>query len=161
MSSKCQVHQEESGSDSADDAQELEQNGCDGYEDCANSYVRKDSPASSVVPDSFCGKTVDSDPFGLDVLINKSSKKANIVQEVSPSTPEFPPGFSPNGPDYPVSASANSIPSKESLKHPGFSMIERLEEAIKMGLALGLNMEGCESTLASIIGNIGDNSVFQ
>nr|GEY55309.1 RNA-directed DNA polymerase, eukaryota [Tanacetum cinerariifolium] len=41
------------------------------------------------------------------------------------------------------------------IQHPGFSMLERLEETIKIGLALGLNMEGCETTLASLITDKG------
>ena len=42
---------------------------------------------------------------------------------------------------------------------PGFSMLERLGETIKVGFALGLNMEGSEKTLASLINEFGDNAV--
>ena len=38
-------------------------------------------------------------------------------------------------------------------------MLERLEETIKAGLALGLNMEGCESTLTALDVEKGDVTV--
>nr|GEX31729.1 hypothetical protein [Tanacetum cinerariifolium] len=41
----------------------------------------------------------------------------------------------------------------------GFYMLDRLEETIKVGLALGLNMEGCESTLASLVAEKGEFNV--
>ncbi|GKA69987.1 putative RNA-directed DNA polymerase, eukaryota, reverse transcriptase zinc-binding domain protein [Tanacetum coccineum] len=47
----------------------------------------------------------------------------------------------------------------DSCKPFGFSMIERLEETIKVGMALGLNMEGCETTLASLVAGHGESIV--
>nr|GEX15270.1 RNA-directed DNA polymerase, eukaryota, reverse transcriptase zinc-binding domain protein [Tanacetum cinerariifolium] len=44
----------------------------------------------------------------------------------------------------------------DSHKKAGFSLLERLDETIKVGVALGLNMEGCESTLAALIDNNED-----
>nr|GEW95480.1 hypothetical protein [Tanacetum cinerariifolium] len=43
-----------------------------------------------------------------------------------------------------------------SFNNLGFSMLERLEETIKVGLALGLNMEGYESILASLVAEKGE-----
>nr|GEZ94350.1 RNA-directed DNA polymerase, eukaryota, reverse transcriptase zinc-binding domain protein [Tanacetum cinerariifolium] len=46
-----------------------------------------------------------------------------------------------------------------SIKQSGFSMLKRLEETIKVGLALVLNMKGCEDTLASLVADKGDSYV--
>ncbi|GKC91060.1 RNA-directed DNA polymerase, eukaryota, partial [Tanacetum coccineum] len=107
---------------------------------------------------------VDSGPFGLASLINKKSDKD--VEPQSSVTPEFPPGFSssPNNDQHanhtkvqdfvqpPVSESSHT-----SLGKPiGFSMLEILEETIKIDSAMGLNMEACENTLASLIANNGE-----
>ncbi|PWA72841.1 hypothetical protein CTI12_AA072720 [Artemisia annua] len=102
-----------------------------------------------------------SDPFELDKLIKKSSKPQKSRQSI---TPEFPPGFSSNFNN--VHASSDSVHNLEHnssagdmCKHPGSSMQEHLEETIKVGLALGLDMEGCEKTLASLINEIGDKDL--
>ncbi|PWA63388.1 hypothetical protein CTI12_AA349520 [Artemisia annua] len=101
----------------------------------------------------------DSDPFGLDPLINKTTKKANSS---SPSiTPDHPPGFSPSHNVQHNSESIHNFSGGEPSKKPGFSLLVRLEETIKVGLALGLNMEGCEKTLASLIAEKGDFKVVQ
>nr|GFA14044.1 RNA-directed DNA polymerase, eukaryota [Tanacetum cinerariifolium] len=90
----------------------------------------------------------------------------------SSGTPMFPPGFSPL-PDDDVAGHSNAHhcikpPDLESLhsshgvnnKQIGFSMLERLEETIKIGTALGLNMEGCENTLATLIANNGEFKIM-
>nr|GEW88919.1 RNA-directed DNA polymerase, eukaryota [Tanacetum cinerariifolium] len=109
---------------------------------------------------------LDSDPFGLEPLINK--KVGTKTASQSSVTPMFPPGFSPlpdddvtghsdthhciKPPDSESSHSSHGVNNKQI----GFSMIERLEETIKIGTALGLNMEGCENTLATLIANNGE-----
>ncbi|GJS06437.1 putative RNA-directed DNA polymerase, eukaryota, reverse transcriptase zinc-binding domain protein [Tanacetum coccineum] len=57
-----------------------------------------------------------------------------------------------------ISDSVHNLSDGEQIKHPSFSMLERLEETIKVGLALGLNMKGCEKTLASLINENGDEA---
>nr|GEZ79677.1 RNA-directed DNA polymerase, eukaryota, reverse transcriptase zinc-binding domain protein [Tanacetum cinerariifolium] len=98
---------------------------------------------------------LDSDPFNLEQLIKRSGKKP--CQSV---TPEHPPGFYTilKG-DNATSNSIHNLFDGGQIRQPGFSMLERLEETIKVGLALGLNMEGCEHTLASIINEKGDKVV--
>ncbi|GJU19224.1 putative RNA-directed DNA polymerase, eukaryota, reverse transcriptase zinc-binding domain protein [Tanacetum coccineum] len=121
---------------------------------------------------------VDSDPFGLEPLINK---KRNMDRDVKGSeTPEFPPGFSPSkNNEQPVASEfpsgspfsvhdipldgkldqsriSDSVSHGTSQKLVGFSLIERIEETIKVRMALGLNMDGCRSTLAALIANNGE-----
>lgn len=56
------------------------------------------------------------------------------------------------------SSVANSFRNSDELKkHSGFSILERLEEAINFGKSLGSNMEGCEEDLEKLISGIGGN----
>nr|GEU92855.1 hypothetical protein [Tanacetum cinerariifolium] len=76
-------------------------------------------------------KPIDSDPFELDHLINKSGKAKKPCQSV---TPEHPPGFSPILNDgHGFSNSIHNFRDSEQIKPSGFSMIDRLEETIKVG----------------------------
>ncbi|GJR75688.1 RNA-directed DNA polymerase, eukaryota, reverse transcriptase zinc-binding domain protein, partial [Tanacetum coccineum] len=85
---------------------------------------------------------IDSDPFDLAPLINKTRGKDFEMKDSE--TPIFPPKSS-----HKVLGDLH--------KSVGFSLLERLEETIKVGLALGLNMEGCENTLAALIANNGEH----
>ncbi|PWA78181.1 hypothetical protein CTI12_AA216470 [Artemisia annua] len=115
----------------------------------------------------------DSDPFGLEPLINMKASKV-VHESACSETPVFPPGFLPqcvddrsSVKDHPRGFStkmqqvhAPVVRSlKESLasdsnslggshKSDGFSVVERLEETIKVGLALGLNMEGSNGLIS-------------
>ncbi|GJV96161.1 hypothetical protein Tco_1547738 [Tanacetum coccineum] len=80
-----------------------------------------DTPISPKIP------PMDSDPFGLDPLINKALRKDSKSE-----TPEFPPGYSPKC-DAHASDSINNISSKEGVTQPSFSLLSRLEETIKVG----------------------------
>ncbi|GJR21605.1 RNA-directed DNA polymerase, eukaryota, reverse transcriptase zinc-binding domain protein [Tanacetum coccineum] len=98
---------------------------------------------------------LDSDPFELDSPIKKRGGKD--TKEKCFVTPDFPPGFSPNShKNQKGSVSCNKQEDDVSREHLGFSLVERLVETIKVGLALGLNMEGCENTLASLIAGNGE-----
>ncbi|GKE46004.1 hypothetical protein Tco_1473288 [Tanacetum coccineum] len=91
----------------------------------------------------------DSDPFELASLINKKCGK--ITYPKCSATPDFPSGYSPKSlRDQQVSESFHKLSDGDSHKQSGFSLIQRLEEIIKVDMALGLNMEGCENTLASL-----------
>nr|GEW84404.1 RNA-directed DNA polymerase, eukaryota, reverse transcriptase zinc-binding domain protein [Tanacetum cinerariifolium] len=90
--------------------------------------------------------------------IHDQAEEANVGTEAasqSSVTPMFPPSLSPlpdddiaghldahhciKPPDSESSHSSHGVNNKQI----GFSMLERLEETIKIGTALGLNMEGC------------------
>ncbi|GJY44702.1 reverse transcriptase domain, reverse transcriptase zinc-binding domain protein [Tanacetum coccineum] len=103
------------------------------------------------VNDQLC----DSDPFELASLINRKCGKA--PDPINSETPEFPLGYSPKSlRDQQVSEACHKLSDGDSHKQTGFSMIQRLEETIKVGMALGLNMEGCENTLASLVADYGE-----
>ncbi|GKC92973.1 RNA-directed DNA polymerase, eukaryota, partial [Tanacetum coccineum] len=117
-------------------------------------------------------KPKDIEPFDLDSLIQKKCVKNTKL--ISSDTPKFPPGFNPNingdqldshldacKQEHVVGSESIHNNSKEnSQKQFGFSMLERLEETIKVGLALGFNMEGCENNIASLIAENGDIIVW-
>nr|GEZ76253.1 RNA-directed DNA polymerase, eukaryota [Tanacetum cinerariifolium] len=91
----------------------------------------------------------DSDPFGLLKLIKKRCGK-NIDVATS-FTPEFLPGFTPTMEGSNSKCNPHQGQVSSHCAHSGFSLIERLQETIKVGTALGLNMEGCENTLIEMI----------
>nr|GEV73253.1 RNA-directed DNA polymerase, eukaryota, reverse transcriptase zinc-binding domain protein [Tanacetum cinerariifolium] len=85
---------------------------------------------SIVVPQLH--ELLDSDPLRLESLINKKYGSESI----------------------------NNPTSNNFYKPIGFSLVERLKETIKVRLALGLNIEGCENTLATLIANNGELNIM-
>ncbi|GKC26689.1 hypothetical protein Tco_1033983 [Tanacetum coccineum] len=86
---------------------------------------------------------LDSDPFGLASLINKKYGKVN----------QFVDG------KLDQTSGSESIHKQlngESHKQFGFSLLERMDETIKVDMALGLNMKGCENTFAALIEDNGE-----
>nr|GEV94969.1 hypothetical protein [Tanacetum cinerariifolium] len=94
----------------------------------------------SSTPEENNGKPNDYDPFELEHLINKSGKSHKPCHSV---TPDYSLGFSSvlKG-DQVTSDSIQKLSDGDHIQQPGFSILERLEETIKIGSALGLNMEG-------------------
>ncbi|GJU24193.1 RNA-directed DNA polymerase, eukaryota, reverse transcriptase zinc-binding domain protein [Tanacetum coccineum] len=113
-------------------------------------YVLNNSKLEHVEPQVV--DIVDSDPFGLEPLINK---KRNMDRDVKGSLFLV----HDHSLDWQVrtkSGSWDSVSHGTSQKLVGFSLIERIEETIKVRMALGLNMDGCRSTLAALIANNGE-----
>ncbi|GJZ15913.1 RNA-directed DNA polymerase, eukaryota [Tanacetum coccineum] len=121
-----------------------------------NIYVNNDQVHDECAHDE---EPLDSDLFELDSLIKKRGGKD--TKEKCSVTPDFPPGFSPNSHENQKgSVSCNKQEDDVSREHLAFSLVERLEETIKVGLDFGLNMEGCENTLASLIAGNGEIIVW-
>nr|GEU68392.1 hypothetical protein [Tanacetum cinerariifolium] len=97
----------------------------------------------------------DSDPFELEPLINMKASKV-VHESACRILLFFHLAFRHN-----VLMTIHSNSLGGSHKSVGFSLVERLEETIEVGLALGLNMEGCECTLAALITNNGDLKVLR
>nr|GEX53010.1 RNA-directed DNA polymerase, eukaryota, reverse transcriptase zinc-binding domain protein [Tanacetum cinerariifolium] len=114
--------------------------------------VQVNKPCDSPTPDKLYEKPNDSDPFELDHLIKKSGKAHKPCQS---ETPEYLLGFSLRG-DHEVLDSIQKLTDGGHIKQPSYSVLDRLEETIKVGLALGLNMEGCKKTLATLIAEKGE-----
>ncbi|GJZ44938.1 hypothetical protein Tco_0592534 [Tanacetum coccineum] len=81
------------------------------------------------------------DEHVLEVEIQETANKVLHSDEPIDSDP-FGCALIPKD-EHQVSESFHKQSNGDSHKQIGFSMIERLEETIKVGMALGLNMEGC------------------
>nr|GEV14099.1 RNA-directed DNA polymerase, eukaryota, reverse transcriptase zinc-binding domain protein [Tanacetum cinerariifolium] len=126
----------------------------------------------------------DSDPFELASLIakNKDYHKHNMGS----STPKYPPGFTQPDDDgdrihdfsdvckpvaqedkWDVSVQHETKSMKSSQvndieipkKFVGISMIQQVEDTVKVGNAIGFNMEGCQDMLVKMIGDMGAQTV--
>ncbi|GJU41066.1 putative RNA-directed DNA polymerase, eukaryota, reverse transcriptase zinc-binding domain protein [Tanacetum coccineum] len=114
----------------------------------------------------------NSDPFNLEPLIAKNGH----YHSKESLTPKFPPGFTQSvgnesnrdlsGVSKPMSgkcheddsAHKKSIHSDDEVKrkYVGVSMIQQVEDTIKVGIALGFNMDGCQDMLAKMIADMGE-----
>ncbi|GJZ21486.1 putative RNA-directed DNA polymerase, eukaryota, reverse transcriptase zinc-binding domain protein [Tanacetum coccineum] len=116
----------------------------------------------------------NSDTFELESLIAKNGN----YQKQGSTTPKFPLGFTQsdggdikrdlsdvckpvsreNGDETSVHYESKSMQPEDEVtkKHVGVSMIQQVEDTIKVGTALGFNMEGCQDMLAKMIADMGD-----
>nr|GEX79669.1 SKP1-like protein 1B [Tanacetum cinerariifolium] len=90
-------------------------------------HVEKDSNANVGLNEP----PKDSDPFGLDPLINK--KKDKVSHSINSDTHPFPPDFTPatSGTHHYSESSHHVLADGVSSNQTCFSMLERLEETIK------------------------------
>ncbi|GKC17607.1 RNA-directed DNA polymerase, eukaryota, partial [Tanacetum coccineum] len=115
----------------------------------------------------------NSDPFNLEPLIAKNGH----YHSKESLTPKFLPGFTQSvgnesnrdlsGVSKPMSgkcheddsAHKKSIHSDDEVKrkYVGVSMIQQVEDTIKVGIALGFNMDGCQDMLTKMIADMGEN----
>ncbi|GJZ63387.1 reverse transcriptase domain, reverse transcriptase zinc-binding domain protein, partial [Tanacetum coccineum] len=128
----------------------------------------------NMVAKDIVHQPTNSDPFELESLIAKNGN----YQKQGSSIPKFPPGFTQSdGSDIkrdlsdvckPVAREdrdetsvhyeSKSIQPEDEVtkKHVGVSMIQQVEDTIKVSTALGFNMEGCQDMLAKMITDMGD-----
>ncbi|GJX76532.1 RNA-directed DNA polymerase, eukaryota [Tanacetum coccineum] len=125
-------------------------------------------------------KVNESDPFDLASLIAKRTAACNNVK--GSTTLKYPPGFTQTeegelkedlsdvckpleqdgdseGSNKYDGFSMQSSQTKDSevpKKYVGISILKQMEDTIKVGTALGFNMEGCQDTLTKIIADMGD-----
>ncbi|GKE27778.1 hypothetical protein Tco_1443162 [Tanacetum coccineum] len=128
--------------------------GMDDFNKGSTIRILDEDNSDKVIPSNDIDKHPDSDPFGLDPLIKQRCGKVN--EEKCFVTPDFPPGFIPISSSNIIGYSGIKLGNDASKQHSGFSLLEHLEETIRVGMALGLNMEGCENILASLIANNGE-----
>ncbi|GJU85807.1 RNA-directed DNA polymerase, eukaryota, reverse transcriptase zinc-binding domain protein [Tanacetum coccineum] len=106
----------------------------------------------------------DNDAESMAGIIDDIGQKCGKASEAKCSvTPEFQPGFSLNSKgNQQDSVSLHKQPDGDSNNHIGFLTLERLEETIKVGTTLGLNMKGYENTRASLIVENGElNMIYE
>ncbi|GJT80640.1 RNA-directed DNA polymerase, eukaryota [Tanacetum coccineum] len=105
-------------------------------------------------------KENSSDPFNLYNLLNKRDKgEANSGLD---SSIPFPPGFTPEREFQHVDAQEvqgmeNSLSKRRS---EGGSILEVIDDMIKVGQSMGFTMEGCMNDMEKIIGSQGAHGVL-
>ncbi|GJQ94657.1 RNA-directed DNA polymerase, eukaryota [Tanacetum coccineum] len=128
------------------------------------------------------------DPFGIYNLLKK--KKANAETQVPSPSLSHPPGFSPvgqkdkshdhgevndvSGNDKTPQIDADILHSSQPVRMvdpcgssgqsgevKGGSVLDVLEEMIRVGQAMGFSMEGCEKDIQNIIGKQGEDLGFR
>nr|GEW29263.1 hypothetical protein [Tanacetum cinerariifolium] len=100
-------------------------------------------------------KVNDSDPLESASLIAKQSDYNK--NKKGSSTPKYPPGFTQNDVGDTIHDFSDVLKESEApKKYTGISMVQQVEDTIKVGNALGFNMEGCEDMLAKMIADMGE-----
>ncbi|GKA23567.1 RNA-directed DNA polymerase, eukaryota [Tanacetum coccineum] len=125
--------------------------------------------------------TQSEDPFNLYEMLNGHHKKAS---NASKDEPEFPPGFTPINNEgehiaeeslHAINEQIQSLSSKlkerkingrvsnqnstntcSQKNNIGGSILEVMDELVKVGQTMGYNMEGCVKNIEEIIGSQGD-----
>ncbi|GKD54390.1 RNA-directed DNA polymerase, eukaryota [Tanacetum coccineum] len=118
-----------------------------------------------VNPKPSCNIVISKDPFGIHKIL-KRNKDANVT-ESDTHTLQYPPGFTPNVEENVV----NNIPGNASQPKPNpttssnkenaslvndkfqasGSILEVMDELIKVGQTMGYNMDGCMKNIEAII----------
>ncbi|GKA30033.1 RNA-directed DNA polymerase, eukaryota [Tanacetum coccineum] len=114
------------------------------------------------------------DPFNIYPLLNKQ-KVSNGKEETSVHTPEFPPGYTPpviadnahvdpsRSKEIPIRDTSESVCSghfkKSVAPRSQGSILNLMEELIKVGQTMGYNMDGCLNNLTQIIESQGEAAV--
>ncbi|GJR98227.1 RNA-directed DNA polymerase, eukaryota, reverse transcriptase zinc-binding domain protein [Tanacetum coccineum] len=137
-------------------------------------FCNDDNETPPNMKENLDAQPSNSDPFELEHLIAKNGNYKSNKQ--GSSTPKFPPGFTQsddgdkqndfsdvNKPEHLVHHESKSIQSSQvkddevPRKYVGVSMIQQVEDTIKVGIALGFNMDGCQDMLQKMIADMGDD----
>ncbi|GKB26720.1 hypothetical protein Tco_0866121 [Tanacetum coccineum] len=117
-----------------------------------------------------------ADPFNIYGLLNEHNKPA-----INPiiSGPEYPPGFTPADDKGDGTESVNGVNDQTHTLSPKFkernlkekvsseismkggSILEVMDELVKVGQTMGYNMDGCVKNIEAIIGSQGDFEAFR
>ncbi|GJU76267.1 RNA-directed DNA polymerase, eukaryota [Tanacetum coccineum] len=145
---------------------------------CMNEYGNDRMPKKAPSVNEQAASVNSDDPFGIYMIL-----KRDITKVASESVdPQFPPGFTPDVAEVNVVEDANPIPinvaevndvpnnNKGSatsgyngipkLKSGG-SLLEVMDEMIKVGQIMGYNMDGYMHNIEAIIGAQGDEAKME
>ncbi|GKE66308.1 RNA-directed DNA polymerase, eukaryota, reverse transcriptase zinc-binding domain protein [Tanacetum coccineum] len=112
--------------------------GNDSDSDEANSIGMYEQPGDKLFGENYLESVAEiMDDIGIGVTDHEQEMEVKAEEPVTGNS-DVPDGFSPINDDHQAFDSTYKLFDGDSLKQPGF-------------LALGLNMEGCDKTLASLI----------
>ncbi|GJS09721.1 RNA-directed DNA polymerase, eukaryota [Tanacetum coccineum] len=137
------------------------------------SFAHENVDEFQVNPKPSYNTVISEDPFGIYKNL-KRNKDANVI-EGDTHTPQYPPGFTPNveenvvdniprnasqpKPNPTTSGNKEKASSVNEKFQASSSILEVMDELIKMGQTMGYNMDGCMKNIEVIIGSQGDSEI--
>ncbi|GKB85618.1 hypothetical protein Tco_0957890 [Tanacetum coccineum] len=138
------------------------------------SFAHENVDEFQVNPKPSCNTVISEDLFGIYKIL-KRNKDANVT-EGDTHTLQYPQGFTPNVMENVIdNIPGNASQPKPNPTTPGNkekassvndkfqasgSILEVMDELIKVGQTMGYNMDGCMKNIEVIIGSQGDSEVF-
>ncbi|GJV14787.1 RNA-directed DNA polymerase, eukaryota [Tanacetum coccineum] len=117
--------------------------------------IDKDEKSNESVINSV-EKEISEDPFKIYDLLNKKSKDAEVIDSDTGCSSRI------MASSQKIDEHLNSEVKQKAVKNrEGGSILEILEEMIKVGQTMGFSMDGCNKDMKKIIGLQGDNLVFR
>ncbi|GJT14486.1 RNA-directed DNA polymerase, eukaryota, partial [Tanacetum coccineum] len=171
---KDKVNQSDSVMDNDDEVDHVSESSC--MNEYGNDRMLKKAPFVN----EQAASVKSNDPFGIYKIL-----KRDITKVASKSVdPQFPPGFTPDVAEVNVVEDANPIPvnvakvndvpnnnkggSSATSRYNGIpklksggSLLEVMDEMIKVGQIIGYNMDGCIHNIEAIIGAQGDETKME
>ncbi|GJU82241.1 RNA-directed DNA polymerase, eukaryota [Tanacetum coccineum] len=165
------VMEDDTSSDEESEGNNENDRGSDNEHVSETSFAHENVDEFQVNPKPSCYTVICEDPFGIYKIL-KRNKDANVT-EGDAHTPQYPPGFTPNVEENVV----DNIPGNTSQPKPNpttsgnkekassvndkfqasGSILEVMDELIKVGQTMGYNMDGCMKNIEAIIGSQGDS----
>ncbi|GJX79788.1 RNA-directed DNA polymerase, eukaryota [Tanacetum coccineum] len=151
------VMEDDTSSDEESEGNNENDRGSDNEHVSETSFAHENVDEFQVNPKPSCNTVISEDPFGIYKIL-KRNKDANVT-EGDTHTPQYPPGFTPNVEENVV----DNIPGNASQPKPNpttsgnkekassvndkfqasGSILEVMDELIKVGQTMGYNMDGC------------------
>ncbi|GKB25158.1 RNA-directed DNA polymerase, eukaryota [Tanacetum coccineum] len=168
------VMEDDTSSDEESEGNNENDRGSDNEHVSEMSFAHENVDEFQVNPKPNYNTVISKDPFGIYKIL-KRNKDANVT-EGDTHTPQYPPGFTPNVEENVV----DNIPGNASQPKPNpttsgnkekassvndkfqasGSILEVMDELIKVGQTMGYNMDGCMKNIEAIIGSQGDSEAL-
>ncbi|GKA24778.1 RNA-directed DNA polymerase, eukaryota, partial [Tanacetum coccineum] len=116
------------------------------------------------------GEIQSDDPFNIDALLQKKTCNIRKEEEKSSATLKYPPGFTttmdrldnkgvPQSKEYGNESRSSGYFRRTEGPRTGGSILQILDDVIKVGQTMGFKMDGCVSNIEDIIKRTGENEV--
>ncbi|GJU28914.1 hypothetical protein Tco_1172503 [Tanacetum coccineum] len=169
------VIEDDTSSDEESEGNNENDLGSDNEHVSKTSFAHENVNEFQVNPKPSCNTVISEDPFGIYKIL-KRNKDANVT-EGDTHTLQYPPGFTPNieenvvdnipgnasqpKPNPTTSGNKENASSVNGKFQASGSILEVMDELIKVGQTMCYNMDGCMKNIEAIIGSQGDSEVFR
>ncbi|GKB12027.1 RNA-directed DNA polymerase, eukaryota [Tanacetum coccineum] len=149
--------EDDTSSDEESERNNENDRGSDNEHVSETSFAHENVDEFQVNPKPSCNTVISEDPFGIYKIL-KRNKDANVT-EGDTHTPQYPPGFTPNveenvvdnipgnasqpKPNPTTSGNKENASSVNDKFQASGSILEVMDELIKVGQTMGYNMDGC------------------